>query len=180
MQIIPFFLYALSIASNSFIDRPNSLQSNIIPPAPPGYSSLTNFQKLNKELLGDDALPETIDDSERKKSGNNVENFDLEYQRQLGEISALTTIMFEEKTAKRAKYGDQEDILFEDIKPTKITEETRQHVLDHPELYASCPARIRNGQFYTDEEYEQHVEESLNRPLPGEEKGIQFTKKNKK
>lgn len=138
------------------------------------------FQKLNKELLGDDALPETIDDSERKKSGNNVENFDLEYQRQLGEISALTTIMFEEKTAKRAKYGDQEDILFEDIKPIKVTEETRQHVLDHPELYASCPARIRNGQFYTDEEYEQHVEESLNRPLPGEEKGIQFTKKNKK
>lgn len=140
------------------------------------------FQKLNKELLGDDALPETIDDSERnrKLENNKVERFDLDYQRQLAEIAALTTIMFEEKTAKRAKYGDQEDILFEDVKPIKVTEETRQHVLEHPELYASCPPRIRNGQFYTDEEYEQRAEEVLNKPLPGEEKGIQFCKKNKR
>ena len=60
---------------------------------------------------------------------------------------------------------------------TRVTKETRQHVLEHPELYSSCPARIRKGQFYTDEEYEQYVEESLNKPLPGEEKGIQFTKR---
>lgn len=136
------------------------------------------FEILNKELLGEESLSETVDEEDSKKSDKyKVERFETDYQRQVSEIAGLTSLLFAEKTAKRAKYGDKEDILFEDVEPVKITKETREHVLEHPELYSSCPARIRNGQFYTDEEYEQHVEESLNRPLPGEEKGIQFTKR---
>ena len=137
------------------------------------------FEKLNKELLGDEALSETIDEEEKSKKSDKykTERFETDYQRQVSEIAGLTSLLLAEKTAKRAKYGDKDDVLFEDVEPVKITKETRQHVLEHPELYSSCPARIRNGQFYTDEEYEQYVEESLNKPLPGEEKGIQFTKR---
>ena len=65
-----------------------------------------------------------------------------------------------------------EEILFADFKPIKITEEMRKDVLEHPEKYINCPPRIRMGKFYTDEEYERYIEESLNRPLPGYEKKV--------
>lgn len=63
------------------------------------------------------------------------------------------------------------DILFEDFEPMHITEEMRMYVLEHPEKYANCPPRIRMGNFYSDEEWERYVEESLNKPLPGDIKG---------
>lgn len=74
-----------------------------------------------------------------------------------------------------------EEILFADFKPIKITEEMRKDVLEHPEKYINCPPRIRMGKFYTDEEYERYIEESLNRPLPGyEKKGKKLVFKRKK
>lgn len=63
-----------------------------------------------------------------------------------------------------------EEILFADFRPIKITEEMRKDVLEHPERYINCPPRIRMGKFYTDEEYERYIEEGLNRTLPGDEK----------
>lgn len=63
-------------------------------------------------------------------------------------------------------------ILFEDYKIFKITEETRKNVLKHSDIHTSCPLKIRMGKFYTDDEYKQKAEESLNRQLPGEEKSV--------
>lgn len=62
------------------------------------------------------------------------------------------------------------NILFEDFKPIEITEAMRKYVSEHPERYANCPPRIRMGNFYTDEEWKRYVEESLNKPLPGDVK----------
>nr|MBP3258622.1 hypothetical protein [Bacilli bacterium] len=75
------------------------------------------------------------------------------------------------------------DILFEDFEPMHITEQMRMYVLEHPEKYANCPPRIRMGNFYSDEEWERYVEESLNKPLPGDIKsakkiGFNWGKKN--
>lgn len=142
------------------------------------------FEKVNKELLGDDALPEFSNDSEfnRKLENNNVERFDLALRPLIGEQAALRVLSEEEQERYAfnfgtASEGDEESILFKDFQRTPITEATRKHVLEHPEQYQSCPPRIRQGMFYTDEEYEQHVQESLARPLPGEDKGIAITKK---
>lgn len=63
-------------------------------------------------------------------------------------------------------------ILFENFKPMKITEVMKKEVLEHPEKYMNCSPRIRMGKFYSDEEYERYIEESLNRPLPGDEKKV--------
>ena len=62
------------------------------------------------------------------------------------------------------------DIIFMDFKPIKITEETRKKVIENPLRHLNCPARIRMGKFYTDEEWEAYVKKSLKRPLPGEKK----------
>ena len=70
-----------------------------------------------------------------------------------------------------------EEILFADFKPMKITEETRNDVLEHPERCINCSPRIRMGKFYTDEEYERYKEKTLNRPLPGDKKKLVLKKK---
>ncbi len=60
----------------------------------------------------------------------------------------------------------------------QITEKIRRDVLEHPERYAKCDVRISSGYFYTDEEYEKYVQESLERVLPGcETKECKFVKK---
>ena len=143
---------------------------------------LKAFKRVNKELLGDEALPETIDDSARKRkmSDNKVERFDLQLRSQSNELVELNSFLAREKETKETKYGE-ESILFQDFEPIQVTEATRQHVLDHPEMYQNCPPRIRQGQFYTDDEYERRAEEALSTPLPGaEDKGIAFTKKDKR
>lgn len=71
-------------------------------------------------------------------------------------------------------------MLFAPHQKVKITDKTKEDVLSHPEKYTDCDARIRLGKFYTDEEYERYVEESLSRPLPGEEKGPTLVKRRKK
>lgn len=141
------------------------------------------FKNVNKEILGDNAIPETIDDSKRKRkiANNKTERFDLQLSGQISQAASLATLQEEEKAIKQAKYNTGDDILFEDFEPVKVTEATRQHVLEHPGLYKNCPPRIRQGMFYTDEEYETRFEEVMSKPLPGgEEKGISFVKKNKR
>ena len=138
------------------------------------------FKKVNKDILGEDSLPETISDSERKRKmeNNQVERFDLDLEKQIKTASTLRLELEEEKRIKAHKVGEKQEILFEPFPELHITEKTREDVLNHPELYTSCPPRVAQGKFYTDEEYEQHIQESLNRPLPGsDEKGICFKKK---
>jgi len=62
---------------------------------------------------------------------------------------------------------EKQDILFQDFTNLKITQETKEHVIKH-QNYA-FDTRTRLGKFYTDEEKHQYLEESLKRPLPGEE-----------
>lgn len=143
---------------------------------------LKAFRRVNKELLGDEALPESIDDSakKRKTQGHKVERFDLQKRGQSNELVELNAFLAREKEARDTKYGE-ESILFQDFEPVKVTEATRQHVLDHPEMYQNCPTRIREGKFYTDDEYERRAEEVLSTPQPGgDDKGIAFTKKDKR
>ena len=72
----------------------------------------------------------------------------------------------------------KEDVLFKDFPQLHITEETKKDVLQHPERYVNCDARTRMSMFYTDEEREKYIEDSLSRHLPGgEEKGPTLVKK---
>ena len=71
------------------------------------------------------------------------------------------------------------EIIFADYKPIKITEETRQYVLAHPEKHLNCPVRVRMGKFYTDKEWEEYSRKSLKRKLPGAPKKLIFKKKEK-
>ena len=131
------------------------------------------FKRINKELLGENALPETIDDSEKETQVSKKQD-------KLNELVELSASLAQERAVKQNNYGE-DNILFKDYESIKVTEETRQHVIDHPEMYQNCPPRIRQGMFYTDEEYASRVEDALSTPLPGEEeKGIAFTKKDKR
>ena len=69
--------------------------------------------------------------------------------------------------------------LFTDFKPVSITEKMKEDIKKNPGKYTSCPVRIREGMFYTDEELDRYIEESLKRPLPGDEKPKTFVKKRK-
>lgn len=71
----------------------------------------------------------------------------------------------------------KKQILEKEFKPLSITEETRKDVLEHPKIYLNHDVRTFMGLFYTDEEKENYIEESLNRPLPGDEKGPKMVKK---
>lgn len=97
----------------------------------------------------------------KKDNENKLTNED--YKTKLVFIKNITDFY---KTIEQQK----RDYIFEKSFPKlSITEETREDVLKHPNLYSNCDVRTRMGKFYTDEEYEKHIEESLNRPLPGEE-----------
>ncbi len=74
----------------------------------------------------------------------------------------------------------KKEILFKDYPSLHITEETRQAILEHPELHSGLSVRTRMGRIYTDEEWERRREEVLSRPLPGgEEKSPTLVKKRK-
>ncbi len=64
----------------------------------------------------------------------------------------------------------KDEILFRDYPKLKITKKTKEDVLANPDKYMNSEVRIFKGNFYTDEEYEKHFKEILNKPLPGEEK----------
>ena len=66
--------------------------------------------------------------------------------------------------------GINEDILNKEFPPFQVTKATRKDVLENPEKYLNCSPRVRMGLFYLDEEYENYMTESLNKPLPGDDK----------
>ena len=68
-------------------------------------------------------------------------------------------------------------VIFADYPEFKITEETRGKVIENPLRHLNCPPRIRMGKFYTDEEYQKYIEESLKRPLPGDNQSSRKRKK---
>lgn len=73
---------------------------------------------------------------------------------------------------------EKKDFLFDDLSKTHITEKVKEDVLSHPEKYLGCDARTRMGKFYTDEEHEQYIEDSLKRDLSGSDaKGPELIKK---
>lgn len=62
------------------------------------------------------------------------------------------------------------DMLFVDFPEFRVTNETKKDVIQHSEKYYQYGYRIANGMFRTDEEKSGYLEESLERPLPGNEK----------
>ena len=62
---------------------------------------------------------------------------------------------------------EKQDILFQDFTNLKITQETKENVMKHSNYVFDV--RTRMGKFYTDEEKQKYIEESLKRPLPGDE-----------
>ncbi len=135
------------------------------------------FNKLNSQL-GENALEEnqsfemSVEEQEKIESmiKNQIRNISLT-QVQLQESKRYLDACMTEEDKKKA-------ILEQDFPKLEITEKTREDVLNNPEKYTSCDARIRMGKFYTDEEYEKYIESSLNRPLPSEEeKGPKLVKK---
>jgi len=67
----------------------------------------------------------------------------------------------------KVKVKPKEKLLFEyEFKPTTITEETRQDVINNPYKHRTLELRTRIGKFYTDEEKEEYKNKSLNRRLP--------------
>lgn len=137
------------------------------------------FNKLNSQL-SENALEENLDKTfemaleERQKIESMIKN-------QIRDIS-LTQVQLQESKRYLDTCMTEEDkkkaILEQEFPKLEITEKTREDVLNNPEKYTSCDARIRMGKFYTDEEYERYFESSLNRPLPGEEeKGPKLVKK---
>ena len=57
------------------------------------------------------------------------------------------------------------DRLFKDIKPIKITDKNKEELMQSTK---SIPVRQRKGMFYTDEEKENYIEESLKKKMPGD------------
>ena len=57
-------------------------------------------------------------------------------------------------------------ILFTNYRSFKITEDTRQEVLNKSSKHTNCPLKIRMGMFYTDEEWEKRSKDILSRELP--------------
>lgn len=78
---------------------------------------------------------------------------------------------------KNNKTINKNDVLFEDLPDIKVTKKTKEDVLKHPENYSNCDVRTRKGMFYTDEEKENYIEESLNKPLPSQSKRLLRTKR---
>lgn len=66
--------------------------------------------------------------------------------------------------------------LFTDFKPVSITEAMKEDIKKNPGKYTGCPVRIREGMFYTDEELDKYIEDSLKRKLPDEKKSNSFVK----
>ena len=118
------------------------------------------FQNINNEL-GENAISLITNEEEEEKWENELENL----------IQNSSDKRLELETEKR-KYenltGYSYDILDKEWPRVKVTEQTRQHVKDHPEMYRNGPVRVQMGN-YTDEEIEIYKDESPSGPLLVEE-----------
>lgn len=137
------------------------------------------FDNLNAQL-GENALEENLD-KRFESAYEEQQEIERLIETQIRDIS-LAEFQLQENKRCLDTFMTEEDkkkeILFKDYPPLHITEETRQAVLDHPELHSGLSVRVKMGKFYTDEEYEQRREEVLSKPLPGgEEKGPTLVKK---
>ena len=65
---------------------------------------------------------------------------------------------------------DKKDYLFEDFPKFKVTEKMRKDIIENLQKYSNCDVRVRCSKFYTDEELQRKIEDSLNRELPGQKK----------
>lgn len=139
------------------------------------------FNRFNSEL-GFDRLSNYLD-NEYNAPIEEINVISKQIEDKVSEISMIVLELQEKKINLLSHNENDEEktkinISDKEYKPIEITEETRKEVLEHPEKYASFPARIRMGLFYTDEEYEQYIEKVLSKQLPGdEEKGKQLTLK---
>lgn len=65
-----------------------------------------------------------------------------------------------------AVFGDWRDFIDRDFPEMKITEETRNAIIEYARTHRVSNVRIATGRFYTDEEYRQYRERILSTPLP--------------
>ena len=65
---------------------------------------------------------------------------------------------------------EKKDYLFEDFPKFEVTEKMRKDIIENPQKYSNCDVRVRCSKFYTDEELQRKIEDSLNRELPGQKK----------
>lgn len=81
----------------------------------------------------------------------------------LDKIPKFSTLLLLNKINNK----NMKDRLFEDVKPIAITDKNKEELQQSSK---SIPVRQRKGMFYTDEEKESYIEESLERKLPPIEK----------
>ena len=122
------------------------------------------FNKLNEELLGEEALSETTEDNfrNRKNPNNRIERYDLDLCRQSGELVSLYTFLEEEKDRKEAKYGEGSGAQQETNLTKSKANEVHQPTLE--ELLAQHA----------------HIEEEVQPTHDVEDRGIAFTKKDRR
>ena len=71
---------------------------------------------------------------------------------------------------------DRIKILQTNYKNITITNKTKENIIKHHKLNYRLPVKVFMGKFYTDDEYNQKIDNAFNTPLPGEEKRIQKVK----
>lgn len=147
----------------------------IIDPSSPRYCTTTpystytlvngeNISRIYDIVNGIDKIYRVYDlyngiENERNKSDINAINLGL-----------LDSNAFDYKTKHGITKKENQvcylnDRLFEDIKPIKITDKNKEELMQSTK---SIPVRQRKGMFYTDEEKENYIEESLKKKMPGD------------
>lgn len=91
-------------------------------------------------------------------------------------MSIVKKVIHKEFSESEVKDYKEEikDIFEQPYSEFHVTEKTKNNVLNNSNRYIGCDVRIRKGKFYTDEELENYIKESLKRPLPGKEKRLSF------
>lgn len=126
------------------------------------------FNKLNSQL-GENSLEKNI---------IKTNEIDSMIKKQVRNIS-LTKVQLQESKRYLDTYVTEEDkkkeILEQNLYKSEIT---REDILNNSNKYNECDDRVCMKQFYNDEEYERHIESSLNSTLLSEdEKGPKLVKK---
>lgn len=69
------------------------------------------------------------------------------------------------------------EILEKEFSDFHVTEDVKLSIKQSPKRYVNCDARIRMGLFYTDEEKQRYIEQSLSKPLPHDNQGTKVKRK---